>query len=213
MTVRDLFRNTPGTKHPVTDFCWMGENDFQDCEDITKFMALASEQGMYTRDLPNLMKQERQLIFTYGTLREGFARHQCLKSQQFVGYGSTDNRYNMFITANHKAPYPVVMLEGRADKVGSVFGEVYSVVPSCLQALDYLESNGTMYKRFMTAIHIGNADGTIKTCYAWMYKGMRSFWGTRQSSLAQVEPCIPKDGGKDRRYYMFKQNDILKASA
>lgn len=213
MTIRNLFRHTPASPNPVTDFCWMGENDYADCEDLTKFMAYATEQGAYTQDLPDLMKQERQLIFAYGTLREGFLRHQTLKHQKFIGYGSTDNRYNMFITKNHKAPYPVVMLEGRADKVGSIFGEVYSVVPSCLQALDYLESNGSIYKRHLTAIHIGNKDGSIKTLYAWMYKGMRSFWGSRQSMLAQVEPCTTKNSEKGRRYYMFRHSDIAKITA
>lgn len=211
-TIRDLFRHTPATCNPVTDFCWMGINDIQDSEEVARFMSDAIDQGIYTTDLPSLMKQKRQLIFVYGTLREGFSRNRVLSGQQFVGYGSTDNRYNMFITTNTKAPFPVVMLEGRANKMGSIFGEVYSVQPSCLQALDYLESNGTMYKRYLTPIHIGNKDGSTKQLYAWMYKGLRKFWTTREKTLRQATACIPKNNNPNgHRYYMFRPSDALAA--
>lgn len=212
MTVRDLFRHTPGSATPVTDFCWAGYSDSQDSDDLNKFMQIATEEALYTPDLPVLMKQERQFIFAYGTLREGFLRHHVLKHQEFIGYGATDTRYNMFVTTNSKAPFPIVMLEGRPNKVGSIFGEVYSVVPSCMVALDYLESNGSMYKRYLTPIYIGNKDGTTTRVYAWMYKGLRRFWETRQKTLRQTEPCVPKHNNPDsQRYYMFRPSDAIAA--
>lgn len=204
MSIRDLFVQPYGNRTPVTDFDWCGPNDWNDHTDIVKHMELAIEDGSYTQDLPSLMKMERQLIFTYGTLREGFKRNRMLAGQEFVGYASTGNHYNMYVTNNYKDPFPVVMLEGRADHMGAIFGEVYSVVPSCLRTLDYVESNGTVYKRYLTPVYIGNKDGTTHRTNAWMYKGLRSFWSSRMANLHQIKP-----NAKDKsRYYMFTERHV-----
>lgn len=205
MSLRDILSKSSGM-YPVSDFDWTGKEDFTLSEETTQFMKFVNEQGAYTNDLPSLMKRERQLVFIYGTLKEGFRNNRVLKGQEFVGYASTDNRYNMFITTGTKAPFPVAFLEGQKGRAGAIFGEVYSVVPSCLRALDYLESNGTMYKRFPTPVYIGSKDGSIKRVHAWMYKGLQSFWATRQTTLKQCKPCVPKHNPHSH-YYMFKQPD------
>ena len=199
------FRHSMMTSTPVSDFSWMG-GEYRMHEEVKSFMEDISNDGFYTPDLQSLMKQERHLIFVYGTLKEGFLRNRMLKGQEFVGYASTDNRYNMFVTTGTKAPFPVVMLEGDKEKAGAIFGEVYSVVPSCIRALDYFESNGSLYKRYLTPVIIGNKDGTTKKVYAWMYKGLTHFWTTRMSILKQLTPHTNKKR-PNVRYYMFKPTD------
>lgn len=198
----NVYLNRLFSKTPVTDFDWTGDTDWTDSQDLTSFMVEAIDEASYTPDLPNLMKLDSQLIFVYGTLRQGFYNHKLLRGQEFLGYASTANRFNMFRTADTESPFPVVMLEGRADKVGAIFGEVYAVAPSCLRELDYLESNGTMYKRHLTPVTIARKDGTTKQLHAWMYKGLRNFWSSRQNRLRQVNACIPNANTKVR-YYIY----------
>ena len=204
---RDMF-NKPSGKFPVSDFDWAGPDHWAMTEETTAFMAGAASSGAYTPDLPSLMQRERQLVFVYGTLKEGFRNNRALKGSAFVGYASTNNNYNMFVTTGTEAPFPVVFLKGQKGRAGAIFGEVYSVVPSCLRALDYLESNGTLYKRFPTPVWIANQDSSYHKVYAWMYKGLQSYWATRQTSLRQCKPNVPKSN-PTTHYYMFKQTDAV----
>ena len=207
MSFSALF-SKPSGKYPASDFDWAGEDNWDMSCEVPEFMRGAQSSGAYTPDLPSLMQRERQLVFVYGTLKEGFRNNRALKGSHFVGYASTGNNYNMFVTTGTEAPFPVVFLEGQKGRAGAIFGEVYSVVPSCLRALDYLESNGTLYKRFPTPVWVANKDGSTQKLYAWMYKGLQSFWSTRQTSLRQCKPNVPKSN-PTTHYYMFKQPDAI----
>lgn len=173
---------------------------------MKELMSETWENASYTPDLPELMQKDSHYVFVYGTLKKGFRNHRILEIEEYVGPGSTLNNYSMLVTKNTKAPFPIVFPDGRADRRGAIYGEIFKVRPRVIRELDYLESNGTMYKRSITPVYVAFKNGSVKKIYAFMYKGKRDFWSTREKDLKYVEPFIShksfdKDG--NGKYFMF----------
>lgn len=208
----DLFGPPAGDKpkNHVTNFNWTDPYDWPDSCQVVEIVKQATDDAHYTPDLPSLMIQKNHLVFVYGTLKEGYRNNACLHNSKFVGYASTNNRFNMLRTTNSKAPFPVVFADGRPERAGAIFGEVYSCPPSTVRDLDYLESNGTVYKRRLTPIVIANNNRTFKHTHAWMYIGLRSYWDSRKGWLEQIPAFKPKLNDKVRYYTFLPEHEQSK---
>ena len=84
------------------------------------------------------------------------------------------------------------------------------VLPSTVRDLDYLESNGTVYKRRLTPIVIANNNRTFKHTHAWMYIGLRSYWDSRKGWLEQIPAFKPKLNDKVRYYTFLPEHEQSK---
>lgn len=99
-----------------------------------------------------------QLLFVYGTLKQGFDNHNLMKGSYFIGTGRTAEKYAMY---KHVVPY---VLKGQP--ITPIHGEVYSVHQSLLETLDIFEGNPVWNCREQVDV-ILDADGS--TVSAWMY--------------------------------------------
>lgn len=87
-------------------------------------------------------RPDRTLVFVYGTLKRGGTNHAFLRDQQFVGPARTVAGYRLYVVAD----YPGMVREP-ADQRG-VAGEIWSVDPVGLAALDHLEGvDEFLYRR------------------------------------------------------------------
>ena len=96
-------------------------------------------------------------VFVYGTLMKNERNHHLLNDNDFVCNASLDNYY-MF----NLGRYP-----GIINGSGKILGEVYKVDNSTLSSLDYLEDEGTLYKKVLVDVKLENNE-TIKA-YVYEY--------------------------------------------
>ncbi len=73
------------------------------------------------------------LIFVYGTLKQGGSNHHFLAGQSLVGKASTTPGYLLYEITG----YPGMVRQ--ADALEGVSGEVWAVDEACLASLDLLE--------------------------------------------------------------------------
>ena len=76
--------------------------------------------------------QLSQLVFVYGSLKRGFALHELLQGQLYLGNAVTEPLYRLFDLGSY--PGLVEWPEGLAIR-----GEVYQVDLECLSRLDEVE--------------------------------------------------------------------------
>jgi gamma-glutamylcyclotransferase (GGCT)/AIG2-like uncharacterized protein YtfP len=87
------------------------------------------------------------LLFVYGTLKQGFSRHQALSGQRYLGTATTKSEYAMYTLGG----YPCLLNKSLCEKRGVeantfVYGELYEVDQECLSELDRIE--GVEYDLF-----------------------------------------------------------------
>lgn len=111
-------------------------------------------------------------VFVYGTLKRGHHNHHILERHgaKFVGERIVPG----FKIDDYSGAFPVAWPDVKAN----LSGEVYEINTDCLDHLDYLESNGHMYRR---------TDLTGEDTF--LYVGVPQFWATRANLL----PIIPGD--------------------
>lgn len=165
-----------------------------------------AERGEYTTDYPKLAAKTQQYVFVYGTLRKSFRNHRALGlDPELKGVGFT--KFDRFFLANYvKGGFPVAFFNNGAETTrAKIYGELYSVHPSILLDLDYLESNGIMFKRLHIPITVTQSDGSAQDVYAWVYIGVKEYWAKKQTEL---EPSrYVKPNNKTDPYYIFTLND------
>lgn len=93
----------------------------------------------------------QNLVFVYGTLRQGQTHHHLLASADFLGFHATLPIYNLY----DLGAYPAVV-EGHH----TITGEVYSIDDDTLTTLDQLEDVPVAYRRELIETPFGQA---------WMY--------------------------------------------
>jgi len=82
------------------------------------------------------------LLFVYGTLKRGGCNHHHLAGQTFIGQARTRPGFTLYDLGG----YPGIVADS-ADTHG-VIGEVWSVVPAALAALDVFEGvHEGLYRR------------------------------------------------------------------
>ena len=97
-----------------------------------------------------------QLVFVYGTLKQGFHNAEWMEGQ-YMCAGVTLDRFVMYSNGSYPPITP--------DESGTlVIGEVYVCDENAMEQLDTLESNGYLYTR--EERDIVTLAGTVR---AWIY--------------------------------------------
>jgi len=110
------------------------------------------------------------LVFVYGTLKQGHHNHRLLAHTRFVGYATTNKKYQML-----DAGFPV-LLDPTDDEDGHIVsGEVYDVDAATAKRLDQLEGKGRMYNRIRTYVKMRDGN-SVRVHY---YVGVPKYWSQR----------------------------------
>lgn len=165
-------------------------------EELIEFL---DHRMKFTPDF-NAMKYDAdlQLVFVYGTLKQGFCNHRLLENATYLGRGETRVQYSWL----KRTGFPVVVKRPRGadhQKVGKIVGEVYACDLATMANLDALESNGYMYQREQVAVclreqHVSEAMNNharynpYKPC--WMYIGCEDYWRDNDLDDCKVENFI-----------------------
>lgn len=99
-----------------------------------------------------------ELVFVYGSLKDGYPNHGYLERQERLGKAKTLEKRFKMVSFDH---FPGVSEMGRYK----IRGELYSVSNEAMRSLDRLESNGYFYKR--EPVPVKTEDGQVVE--AWMY--------------------------------------------
>lgn len=92
------------------------------------------------------------ILFTYGTLMQGFWNHKYLGDSLYLGPGVTYEKYALY---NYR--YPFAVHEAIEDKhpVKTVIGELYQVTREVLDVVDELEQQYDRMARPIMSQHRG----------------------------------------------------------
>lgn len=101
---------------------------------------------------------ENQLVAVYGTLKQGFGNHRLLANSNFIGSGTTSNKYRLCISG---LPF---MIAGEHEEGNNVAVELYDCNPFEMYDLDLLEGHPRFYKREKVDVSVND-----KTYSAWVY--------------------------------------------
>jgi gamma-glutamylcyclotransferase (GGCT)/AIG2-like uncharacterized protein YtfP len=107
-----------------------------------------------------------QLVFVYGTLRRGGSNHFRMAGAEFISSGTITGRMYRIDW------YPGLVLD---DAGGEIHGEVYSVGPEQLEALDVFEGlsageiEGSEYRRVLTTVI--RQDSQVTSAWVWEWLG------------------------------------------
>lgn len=113
------------------------------------------------------MDSSPQLVFVYGTLRRGGSNHFRMAGAEFISSGTITGRMYRIDW------YPGLVLDLIGDEIQ---GEVYSVDPELLSALDVFEGlsagevEGSEYRRVQTTVM--KQDSQTLTAWVWEWLGM-----------------------------------------
>jgi len=98
-----------------------------------------------------------QIIFVYGTLKEGYGNNHLLEGAEFLGPGKTLEKYSLYVSG---IPF---VFKGKA--VSHIYGELYRVKELTLKRIDRLEGHPEWYRR--DEIQTVTEEGRNLT--AWLY--------------------------------------------
>lgn len=113
------------------------------------------------------MDSSPQLVFVYGTLRREGSNHFRMAGAEFISPGTITGRMYRIDW------YPGLVLDPAGDEI---HGEVYSVGPELLSALDVFEGlsagemEGSEYRRVQTTVM--KQDSQTTTAWVWEWLGM-----------------------------------------
>lgn len=92
------------------------------------------------------------LIFVYGTLKNGYSNHSFLNNSLYYGKAITLEKY---LLIEQYLPY---LIKSNNEKSTYITGEVYLVNNDILRELDILESHPDFYQREEIIVKINNID-------------------------------------------------------
>ena len=96
-------------------------------------------------------------VFVYGSLKRGFRNHHLLETSRFIGPGTTRRDFDLLDLGY----FPAAIRPGAF----AIRGELFSVDRHTLRNLDWLEGNGTLYRREQHPITVQET-GLVS---AWIY--------------------------------------------
>ena len=114
----------------------------------------------------------KRLVFVYGTLKRGFWNNYLLKEAEFLGEGTTLEKFKLYTVG-----FPYALSDGEGLPLR---GEVYEVEEETLKRLDALEGYPNHYKRKLTEVKLD--DGRVVKALIYYAERPRG------------EPLSPKDG-------------------
>lgn len=125
------------------------------------------------------------LMFTYGTLKQGYGNHRLIDGAEFIGRALTADK-DYVMRANS---YPIVWQAPLAKYPGRVSGEIYRVSEKQIAACDRLEGHPTMYRREQRQflLEIGGGHDPAETVEAWVYIYQNPF-------QSEGDPALLVDG-------------------
>jgi gamma-glutamylaminecyclotransferase len=103
---------------------------------------------------------EKNLIFAYGTLKQGFSNNHYLSGSKFIGTGWTKQKYAMRIS--YGIPFIIM-----SEPLSQIYGELYQVDDFTLETLDDLEGHPNWYRREQVEIYLD--DGNHSIVKGWVY--------------------------------------------
>lgn len=118
--------------------------------------ATSGPENLYGEELKSV-----EIVFVYGTLKQGFSNHHFLANANFLGNALTCKSYALYCSG-----LPFVI---RDQAVSRIFGEAYSVDGVTLKALDCLEGHPSCYRREQIQICLNEKSLPAKTFLAWIY--------------------------------------------
>jgi|TARA_B110000967_G_C18848623_1_gene543370 gamma-glutamylaminecyclotransferase len=104
------------------------------------------------------MSTTTDLVFVYGTLREGYGNHIYLHTSKKIGEAKTAEKYSMY-----EAGIPFVY-KNKASV--AITGEVYEVSNDSLYLMDMLEGHPYQYRREIIEVVLNESNEVKK---AWLY--------------------------------------------
>lgn len=113
------------------------------------------------------MQPDPQLVFVYGTLRRGGSNHFRMEGAEFITDGTVQGRLYRIDW------YPGLVLDPSGDEI---HGEVYSVGPELLAALDVFEGlaagelKGSEYRRVESPVM--RRDSCTLSAWVWEWVGI-----------------------------------------
>ncbi len=128
-----------------------------------------------------------QLVFVFGTLKQGFPNHHYIAQQTLVGDFETEQAYPLYLVGDRYSPWMM-------DQAGSgtpVTGQVYKIDKETLSVLDELERTGFKdgYTRQQIAVRKLNATTRLQVnCYlkpAWQLSAQAIRCGPLPSYLPE----------------------------
>lgn len=99
------------------------------------------------------------LVFVYGTLKKGYRLNRALASSEFLGTGTTFDKFKMY----NLGSFPMVT---REDEIAQVLGEIYRVSEQVLSNLDAIEGHPGFYRR--TEIKVLDEHAEIQDAYIYL---------------------------------------------
>lgn len=168
------------------------EHKISDLTDVLK------KRREHSPDIGSVFENsKKELVFVYGTLKQGQGNNSVLGDSEYIGRGLTvRNDFTM-----SEVGFPIVF-ENNTDVSDAmkchISGEVYAVDFYHMMALDRLESNGSMYQRKKVKIRLSDQNPSDpnpdvdnlrswvkRDC--WMYIGVDDYWGQkRRESIVPV---------------------------
>ena len=106
-----------------------------------------------------------QLVFVYGTLRRGGSNHFRMAGAEFIAAGTITGRMYRIDW------YPGLVLDDAGDEI---HGEIFSVTPELLSALDIFEGlsageiEGSEYRRVQTTVVQQDSQTCSASVWEWL---------------------------------------------
>lgn len=158
---------------------------------MTNTIQRLQQRATFTPDFRDIRETTNIPVFVYGTLKSDLSNHGLLKGAVKVGdaYLSERAAYHMVSAGG----FPVLYYREYNKKLGiatsysvpRIDGEVYSVTPEHMLALDALESNGYMYQRELKNVCLALKPNSFRTQKVWIYLGLRDAFN--YESMPHVE--------------------------
>ena len=104
---------------------------------------------------------KEQLVFVYGTLKQGHQNNVLMSTSKFLGRAMTIDKYVMY-----QSGIPFV---SKSLSTTNISGEIYSVSKKTMDNLDLLEHHPDWYVREKVPVRVIDREGEIKTVDAWLY--------------------------------------------
>jgi gamma-glutamylaminecyclotransferase len=111
-----------------------------------------------------------QLLFVYGTLKQGFFNHGINEGRRVPGTFATVERFGLYLIGPRFLPW-MVALEGPDEPGEHVQGELYEVDPPALARMDVLErvTDPGWYRRVDLSIRpVGDAHASAVPCQVYL---------------------------------------------
>jgi gamma-glutamylaminecyclotransferase len=111
-----------------------------------------------------------QLLFVYGTLKQGFFNHGINEGRRVPGSFATVERFGLYLIGPRFLPW-MVALEGPDQPGEHVQGELYEVDPPALARMDVLErvTDAGWYRRVDLSVRpVGDAHATPVACQVYL---------------------------------------------